>query len=155
MRSVLTRSKENNGPFNIFAEEDITVEFFHLDPMCVVWHGNYVNYFEIGRRVLLEKIKYGYDEMEKSGFMFPVVDLSVRYLGFLKFMDKARIKAILMEYENCLQIKYEIRNVETGLLATKGLTTQMAYNVKAGESCFVCPEILIEKVEALIGKEKP
>jgi acyl-CoA thioester hydrolase len=145
------RSRHDNGPFNIFAEEEITVEFYDLDPMRVVWHGNYIRYFEIGRRVLLEKIRYGYDDMEKSGYVFPVVDISVKYLSSLKFNDRARIKAILIEYENCLRIKYEIRNAETGLLATKGVTTQMAYNTKTNESSFVCPQGLIERVEALIG----
>ena len=147
-------SPENNGPYNIFAETEFTVEFFDLDPMQVVWHGNYLNYFEIGRRILLEKIGYSYTEMEESGYAFPVIDISVKYLGSLRFMDRARIKAILVEYENRLRIQFEIRNVKTGLLLTKGVSTQMAFDIKAGESCFACPKILIDKVEALIGEKK-
>ena len=142
---------ENNGPYNIFAETEITVEFNDLDPMNVVWHGNYIDYFETGRRVLLEKIGYGYVEMMESGYAFPVIDVSAKYLGSLRFLDIARIKAILVEYENRLRIRYEIRNAKTGVLLTKGLSTQMAIDMKAGESCFVCPKILIDKVEALIG----
>ena len=139
----------DNGPFNIFTETEITIEFFDIDPMRVVWHGNYVNYFEIGRRSLLEKIGYSYYEMEQSGYTFPVVEISVKYLESLRFRDKARIKAVLLEYENCLRIKYEIFNAETGVLTTRGMSTQMAYDINAGESCFVCPGILIEKVEAI------
>ena len=150
-RGVIMRSRENNGPFNIFAEGDINIEFFDLDPLCVVWHGNYFNYFEIGRRLLLTKIDYTYEDMEKSGFVFPVVEVSAKYLGSLRFGDKARIKAILMEYENCLRIRYEIRDAKTGLITTKGESTQMAYDVRAGETCFVCPKLLIEKAEALLG----
>jgi len=149
------KSKENNGPYNIYAETEINVEFFDLDPMQVVWHGNYINYFEVGRRALLEKIGYSYDEMEKSGFAFPVVEVSAKYLGPLRFRDRARIKAVLAEYENCLIIKYEIRNAQTGLLTTKGSSTQMAYDIKNHESCFVCPQILVKKVEALIKGETP
>ena len=149
------RLKESNGPYNIFAEAEITVEFNDLDPMCVVWHGNYINYFEIGRRSLLQKIGYSYKEMKESGFLFPVVDISVKYLNPLRLEDRARIKAILVEYENCLQIKYEIYNLKTGILTTKGLSTQMAFNEKTGESCFVCPEAFIEKIEAFIRKELP
>ena len=143
---------DKNGPFNIFGEAETTVEFFHLDPLQVVWHGNYINFFEIGRRTLLEKIGYSYPEMEKSGFAFPIVEVSAKYLGYLRFRDRIRIKAILMEYENCLKIKYEIYNIETGLLATKGSSTQMAYDIKAAESSFVCPQIMIEKVKAYMGK---
>ena len=142
--------KEDNGPYNIYAEEEITVEFFHLDPLSIVWHGNYINYFEIGRRALLEKIGYSYYEMEKSGYAFPIIEISAKYLGSLRINDRARIKAVLMEYENRLRIKYEIRNAETGVITTKGLSTQMAFDVKAGESCFVCPKFLTDRVEALI-----
>jgi len=149
------KSKENNGPYNIYAEAEITVEFYDLDPMQVVWHGNYVNYFEVGRRALLEKIGYSYDEMEKSGYAFPVTEVSAKYIGSLRFRDRARVKAILMEYENCLMIRYEIRNAQTGILTTKGTSTQMACDVMKHESCFVCPPILIKKIEAFIKGETP
>jgi len=139
----------------IYAEAEITVEFFDCDPLKVVWHGNYFNYFEIGRRVLLEKIGYGYDEMEQTGYAFPVIEVSAKYPGSLRFRDRARVKAILDEYENRLRIKYEIRNVETGLLTTKGLSTQMAVDMRTNESCFVCPQILIDKVEAFMKGEQP
>ena len=38
-----------------YAEEEIEIEvpFFDLDPMNVVWHGNYVKYTEIARCKLL------------------------------------------------------------------------------------------------------
>ena len=147
-------SRESNGPYNIWVEAETTVEFYDLDPMRVVWHGNYINYFEIGRRVLLKKIGYSYSDMEKSGYIFPVVEIRAKYLGPLHFADRVHIKAILLEYENCLRIKYEIRNAQTGALLTKGMTTQMAFDAKAGESCFVCPKILTDKIEALIGKNE-
>ena len=148
-------SRGDNGPYNIFAEAEITVEFYDLDPMQVVWHGNYINYFETGRRVLLEKIGYSHNEMEQSGYLFPVIEISAKYMGPLRFRDQARVKAVLVEYENRLRIQYEIYNIKTGLLTTKGVSTQMAYDIKARDSCFACPKILIDKVEILIGGEKP
>jgi len=147
------RIEENNGPFNIYAEAEATVEFFDVDSMRIVWHGNYLNYFELGRRVLLEKIGYDYNEMEKSGYSFPIIEISVKYLGSLRFKDRAIIKAVLLEYENRLRIQYEIRNALTGAVTTKGVSTQMAFELKTGESCFVCPKILIDKVEAMIGEQ--
>jgi len=146
------KPKENNGPYNIYAETEITVEFFDLDPLQIVWHGNYIKYFEIGRRSLMERIGFSYEEMVESGYSFPVIEISVKYLGPLKFKDKARIKSILMEYENRVLIRYEIRNAQTGLLTTKGFSTQMAYDIKARDSCFVCPTILIKKIEACTGE---
>jgi acyl-CoA thioester hydrolase len=150
----MMKSKEGNGPYNIYAEEEITVEFYDLDPLRIVWHGNYLNYFEVGRRALLQKIGYSYDEMEKSGYAFPVIEVSAKYLNSLRLNDRAVVKAILMEYENRLLIRYEIRNAQTGVLSTKGSSTQMAFDIKKNDSCFVSPPILINKIEAFIGENK-
>ena len=144
------KTASKNGPFNIFAEAQTLIEFYDLDPMQIVWHGNYINYFEIGRRKLLELIGYSYREMEASGYAFPVVDLSVKYIRPLQLGNIALIKAILVEYENCLKINYEIYNMESEVLTTKGSSTQMTYNIKTMESCFACPEILIDKIKALM-----
>ena len=149
------KDRQDNGPYNIFAETKITVEYFHCDPMGVVWHGNYLDYFETGRRTLLEKIGYHYDEMKNSGFAFPIVEVSVKYTGFLQYRDQAIVKAVLVEYENRLKIKFEIRNGKTGKITTKGTTTQMAYNFMENESCFVSPQILIDKIESFIKRNEP
>jgi len=148
------KDREGNGPYNIFEETEITVEFFECDPMNVVWHGNYLNYFETGRRRLLEKIGYDYSDMRESGYAFPVIEAYAKYCAPLQFKDRAVIKAVLVEYENRLKIRFEIRNAQTGLVTTKGETTQMAYDMRANESCFVCPPVLFEKVEALIAQAK-
>jgi acyl-CoA thioester hydrolase len=148
------KNKENNGPYNIFAEAEITVEFYECDPMRVVWHGNYINYFETGRRALLDKIGYDYNEMEESGYAFPIIEVSAKYTDSLRFKDRAIIKTILIEYENRLRIQYEIRNAKTGQITTRGQSTQMAFDIKAMDSCFACPQILIDKVEALIGNKR-
>ena len=147
-------SQKGNGPYGIFAETEITIEFFDIDPLRIVWHGNYFNYFETGRRALLDKIDYSYNEMEKSGYLFPVIEISAKYLDSLHFNDRAVVKAVLLEYENRLKIQYEIRNKKTGLITTKGISAQMAFDIKANESCFACPQILLDKVEALIGEKK-
>ena len=143
-------NRQENGPYNIFAETEITVEFHHCDPMNVVWNGNYFNYFESGRRTLLEKIGYTYDDMKESGFAFPIIETSAKYISYLQYKDRAIVKAILDEYENRLKIRFEIRNAKTGQLTTKGVSAQMAFNINTMESCFICPQILIDKIEALI-----
>jgi len=145
------RDKQDNGPYNIFEETEIIVEFNDLDPMRIVWHANYFNYFETARRTLLQKLNYDYYQMEESGYAFPVIEISAKYIASLRYKDRAIVKAILIEYENCLKIRYEIRNAQTGELTTKGVSTQMAIDIKKQESCFVSPQVLIDKVEAFIA----
>jgi acyl-CoA thioester hydrolase len=132
------------------AEVEFDVEFYDVDPMQVVWHGNYIKYFEKVRCALLNKIGYGYREMKDSNYAFPVTGISVKYISSLYFGNRVRARAVLEEYENCLKIKYELFNAETGVLTTRGTSTQMAYDIVAEESCFVCPQIFIDRVETLL-----
>ncbi|MDR0524586.1 MAG: acyl-CoA thioesterase [Spirochaetaceae bacterium] len=133
----------------VTAEITFSVEFYDVDSMHIVWHGNYIKYFEKARCALLDQIGYGYPEMKESGYAFPVVALSVKYLKALTFRDQVRAKAVLIEYENGLRIKYELRNEKTGEIHTKALSDQMAVDLSTGKACFVCPEILIKKIENL------
>jgi acyl-CoA thioester hydrolase len=135
---------------SISAEIEFNVEFYDVDSMRIVWHGNYIKYFEKARCALLDKIGYNYSDMEKSGWAFPITGISAKYVNSLYFRDRVRARALLTEYENCIKIKYELYNAETGQLCTKGESTQMAINMVAGESCMVCPPVFTDKVEALL-----
>jgi len=136
------------------ARADFAVEFYDVDSMQVVWHGNYVKYFEIGRCALLDIIGFGYPEMAKTGYSWPVVDLRVKYVRPLLFRQRAYIEATLLEYENRLRIGYRIHDAETGQLLTKGESTQMAVNMATGEGCLASPRCLIEPVEACLERRK-
>ncbi len=133
-------------------ETSFLVGFNDCDPMKVVWHVNYGNYFERARTVLLDTINYNYTRMEDEGYLFPVVDMKIRYLRSLRYHDTARCVAYLTEYENCLQVFYEIYNGETGELCTKGETTQMCVKMDTMESQMVCPQSFIDAVEKVRGK---
>jgi acyl-CoA thioester hydrolase len=134
----------------IKAETEFTVEFYDVDSMAVVWHGNYIKYFEKARCALLNKIGYGYREMKDSGYAFPVTDISLKYMRPLRFGDRVKAQAVLDEYENRIRIKYALSNAVTGEVTTKGMSTQMALHAASGDSCFVCPKIFTDRVEAMI-----
>lgn len=131
-----------------YVKNEITfpVEFYDVDTMRVVWHGNYVKYMEKGRCALLDRVNYGYLEMEKDGTAFPVVDMKLKYVRSLRFGDRARVVSYLTEYENCIKIRYEIYNAETGELCTKAESTQMAMGIESQESSIVCPQRFIDNV---------
>lgn len=124
---------------------DIKVEFYDVDPMNVVWHGNYARFFERARSALLERIGFSYIEMKDAGYAFPVVDLRVKFIRPIQFGQTIRVEAILVEWENRLRIDYRIVEPGTGLVATKGQTTQFAVDMRTHETCLSCPD-LREKV---------
>ncbi|MBQ3715860.1 MAG: acyl-CoA thioesterase [Fibrobacter sp.] len=127
---------------------DIEVAFYEVDPMQIMWHGNYINFMERARCALLEKIGYTYIDMEKDGYGWPVVDVHVKYIRPLQFRQKVRVTARITEYEFGLRLTYTFVDIETGKVTTKAETTQMAVNIKTRETNLVSPRELVEKIEA-------
>lgn len=150
MSDVSKISIKKEAPKSVSCEITFTVEFYDVDSMRIVWHGNYVKFMEKARCALLNKIGFNYLDMERAGFSFPVVDVRVKYVRSLRFGQTVRAVAHLVEWENCIRLQYEFFNAETGELTTKAESTQMAVNMSTGESTFCCPPEFIAKVEALL-----
>jgi acyl-CoA thioester hydrolase len=136
----------------LYAETDFRIEFYDVDSMRIAWHGNYPRFFEMGRCALLDELGYGYDEMEASGFGWPVVTMSLKYVRPLVFKQEARIKSTLLEYENRLRIGYLIYDPATGTVCTKGESVQMAIDMKTRESLFSSPECFTSRVLAKLAE---
>jgi acyl-CoA thioester hydrolase len=127
-------------------ETEIEVQFFDLDPMQIVWHGNYVKYLEVARCALLESVGYNYTQMEQSGYMWPVIDLNLRYVASATFGQRIKVRADIVEWENRLKIDYLITDAASGKRLTRASTTQVAVDLKSGEMQFVSPAVLFEKL---------
>jgi acyl-CoA thioester hydrolase len=136
----------NNIPSRWFAETETQVQFFDLDPMEVVWHGHYVNYLEIVRSVLLDSIDYNYAAMKASGYLWPVIDLHLRYIASATFGQRLKLRADIIEWENRLKIRYLITDAATGRRLARASTTQVAVEIATREMCFVSPSVLFEKL---------
>lgn len=129
-----------------WVEIEMQVQFFDLDPMEIVWHGNYVKYLEVVRCALLDKIGYNYVEMKESGFAWPVIDMQLRYIASASFGQALILRADIVEWENRLKIDYQITDALTGKRLNRASTTQVAVEIASGEMCFVSPPILFEKL---------
>lgn len=139
----------SKAPSRWYAEVELQVQFFDLDPMEIVWHGNYVKYLEIARCALFDKIAYNYEQMRDSGYAWPVIDLHVRYAGPATFGQRLKLHASIVEWEHHLKIKYLISDASTGRRLTRGSTTQVAVDIATQSMCFVSPPILFEKLGVL------
>jgi len=128
----------------------IEVPFYDLDPMNVVWHGNYIKYFELVRCQLLDEIDYGYLKMKDSGYMWPIVDIQLKYINSASFGQILICTATLVEYENRIKIKYTINCKNTGQRLTKGYSIQVAVDMNTKELQLVSPSILHKKLKKFI-----
>lgn len=133
-------------PARWWAEVEMQVQFFDLDPMQIVWHGNYVKYLEVARCALFDKIGYNYEQMRESGYMWPIIEMNLRYAGPATFGQRLLLRAEIVEWENRLRIDYLILDAASGKRLNRATTTQVAVEIQSGEMCFVSPPILFEKL---------
>ena len=125
-------------------------QFYDLDPMQVVWHGNYARFLELARCALMEKIGYSYGEMAESGTLWPIVDMRLKYVRSVVLNQEIEVKATLADYRHRLRIDYRISDAGTGQILTKAQTTQVAIDAQSREMSLESPPMLIERVEALL-----
>lgn len=114
---------------------DITFEvpFHDVDSMGIVWHGHYLKYFEIARTALMRKAGLDLDSMAATGCAWPVVTCDIKYVRPLRYGQKARVEATLVDYEDRLKIAYAIHDAATGEKLTKATTVQLAVGARTGE----------------------
>lgn len=125
---------------------ELTIYFYDVDPMNVVWHGNYARFFEQARSKLFDLIGYNYKEMENSGYLWPIVAFQVKYKHPIFLQQTIVVEAHLLEYINRLKIKYCILDSKSKKLLTQAESIQVAVkkgqNILEFESPMVCKNLI-------------
>ncbi|WP_366184598.1 thioesterase family protein [Flavobacterium ovatum] len=98
-------------------EIKVRVRYSETDQMGVVYHGNYAQYFEMGRVEWLRNMGVSYKWMEENGVMLPVVSLSMNYKKPARYDDLLTVKTILKSQSSVkIEFDYEIYNEKLELL---------------------------------------
>ncbi len=102
----------------IESRTQVTVRYAETDMMGVVYHGNYLPWFEVGRTNLLKELGLPYRRLEEEGFRLPVLEVSARYLRPAVYDDTVTIVTRLLEKPLLrIRLEYEVKRGEE-LLAT-------------------------------------
>lgn len=89
---------------------NIRIPYADTDKMSVVYHANYLKYFEMGRTELMRQIGFTYDEMEKQGFYFPVVNAQCNYRAPAHYDDLITVETTISELKNVtVTFSYKIK----------------------------------------------
>lgn len=98
----------------------IDVRFSELDPMGVVWHGDYTLYFEDAREAFGKEYGLGYMTFFDNGFTAPLVELSMQYKKIIKYVTPLRVDIIYRPTESAkIVFDYEIHDErDDSLIAT-------------------------------------
>lgn len=123
------RKKTNLHTAALIDRTTIKVRFSEVDSMQIVWHGEYVRYFEDGRESFGKQYGLSYMGIYGEGYMVPIVDLTCQFKQPLTFGEEVIIET---RYLSCdaAKIKFEYvlyRAVDHTIVAT-GSTTQVFLN---------------------------
>jgi acyl-CoA thioester hydrolase len=130
----------------LVAAVELEVPFHDVDAMEVAWHGHYLKYFEVARCALLRRFDYDYPQMQASGYLWPIVDCRIKYVKPARYGQRLRIEARLSEYENRFKIDYHITSAPGDETLSKGHTIQIAVDARTGETQFIVPPLVVDKV---------
>jgi acyl-CoA thioester hydrolase len=107
------------------------VLYADTDRSGIVYHANYLRYFELGRASLMRDVGFPYAEVEQSGFVYPIVDLRLRYHQPLAYDDPMWIHTRPAALERVrVRFDYVIVHAESGALVCRGHTLHCALNAK-------------------------
>ena len=110
----------------------IRVRYSETDQMRVVYHGNYAQYFEVGRVEWLRNKGVSYKWMEENGIMLPVVSLNMNYKKPARYDELLTLKTFLKKLTSVkIEFDYELYN-EGGELLTTGNSVLVFVNMKTG-----------------------
>ena len=113
----------------LFAETEFKVRFSEVDSLRIVWHGNYLKYFEEAREAFGKKYDISYLDYFEKKILAPIVHVDCDYKLPLVYGDEAIAKAILVDTEAAkIVFNFEIyRKSDLKLMAT-GQSIQVFLN---------------------------
>jgi acyl-CoA thioester hydrolase len=101
----------------------VRVIYADTDAMGVVYHTNYIKWFEVGRCELLRSIGYPYAKLEEEGILLPVTECGCKYRLPAVYDDILEVTASITELKGAtVTLEYEIRRQKTGELLVTGFT---------------------------------
>ena len=127
------------------ANTTIRIRYSETDQMGVVYHGNYAQFFEIGRTEWLRSKGITYKDMENSGIILPVVSLNCNFKKSALYDDLITVKVKLKKIPAVkIEFDYEIINQNDELLCT-GNTVLAFLNAKTMRP-IKCPDYILDKL---------
>ncbi|MFL0075748.1 acyl-CoA thioesterase [Tenacibaculum maritimum] len=127
------------------------VRYAETDQMGVVYHGNYAQFFDIGRTEWLRYLGVTYKDMEKNGIMLPVISLSSNFKKSAYYDDLLTIKTKLKKLPSVkIEFDYEITNQHQEIITTG--STVLAFMDASKKRPIRCPQSILNKITKSLPK---
>jgi acyl-CoA thioester hydrolase len=132
-------------------ETILQVQYYETDQMGVVHHSNYIRYYETARTNFIKSLGISYRQLEESGTLMPIINVSCKYIQPATYDETLTIKTFLKELPTSrITFYYEIYN-QAGMLINEGQTILAFINQETQRPCRT-PEILMARLVPLFSE---
>jgi acyl-CoA thioester hydrolase len=122
-------------------ETKIRVRYKDTDRLGVVYYGNYLTYFEIGRAEYMRDLGYPYSRVESEGFNLVVTEAAVKYQGNVGYDSLVTVRTAITEARGArMRFDYKVLG-EDGNLLVSGHTAHGCINANKKPSR-IPPELM-------------
>lgn len=137
----MARGRKKQREAQLTGHTSFRVRFSEVDSMKIVWHGEYVRYFEDGREAFgKEYAGLSYMDIYESGFTAPMVELNLEYRHPLTIGDVATVETRYIHSPAAkICFDYIIRRESDGVIVATGSSMQVFLN-GANELELLTPE---------------
>ena len=135
-------------------ETTLRVRYGEVDRMGVVYHANYLPYFEQGRTEFLRALGTTYREVEASGLLLVVADAGLKFLRPAGYDDLLRVRTRLSELSGVRMLfEYEVDRPLDGVRIATGHTTLAACDLDGRP--IRLPDALRERLQTIVEPTAP
>lgn len=144
-----TKMSDRNVTRGPAVDVAVKVRYAETDAQGVVYHGDYIIWFEVGRTEYCERAGYPYHEMEADGAFITVVEVRARYRRSARYGDVVTVRTRFggLRSRGC-SFHYEVL-LPSGDVAVEGETHHLFLD-KSGRPCSV-PALVRERFKEFVG----
>ena len=107
-------------------ETELRVRYAETDAMGVVYHANYLVWFEVGRGDFFRALGQDYGEWEQKGYLIPVSEAHARYLAPARYGELITVRTWLKGIRSrSVTLGYEVTRAATGQSLASGWTKHL------------------------------
>jgi acyl-CoA thioester hydrolase len=111
-------------PGSMTSEARLRVRYAETDQMKVVYHSNYIVWFEVGRVELLRQLGFAYRDMEQDGYHLPVVEVKCRYKQPAVYDDEIIVRTHISNLRGpMVRFSYEVVRAADEVILAEGEST--------------------------------
>lgn len=104
-------------------KEYIRPRYAETDQMGVIYHGNYITWFEQARSGYFRALGYSYKRLEDEGFWLPVIEVGCKYIAPAKYDEEVYVKTYISMCKGVrLELTYEVYDAQNDTLLVTGFT---------------------------------